>query len=124
MSHLTIYFVTGANRGIGLSIVTALSARHDAVVFTGARDPSRANDLSALARAHPDRVHVIKVVSADKENNEAAIEEVKRVTGRLDVVIANAGISDSYEPALEVPVEGMNRHFEVNTNGPLVLFQA
>ncbi|KAL1702375.1 hypothetical protein EV121DRAFT_271844 [Schizophyllum commune] len=116
MSHLTIYFVTGANRGIGLSIVTALSARHDAVVFTGARDPSRANDLSALARAHPDRVHVIKVVSADKENNEAAIEEVKRVTGRLDVRF--------YEPALEVPTEGMNRHFEVNTNGPLVLFQA
>ncbi|KAL1756797.1 hypothetical protein FB107DRAFT_273618 [Schizophyllum commune] len=124
MSHLTVYFVTGANRGIGLAIVTALSVRPDAVVFAGARDPGRASDLNALARAHPDRVHVIKVVSADKETNAAAIEEVKRVIGRLDVVIANAGISDSYEPALEVPTEGMNRHLEVNTNGPLVLFQA
>ncbi|KAL1691080.1 hypothetical protein GGG16DRAFT_54311 [Schizophyllum commune] len=124
MSQPTVYFVTGANRGIGLAIVTALSARPDAVVFAGARDPSRADDLNALARAHTDRVHVVKVVSADKETNEASIEEVKRVIGRLDVVIANAGISDSYEPALEVPTEGMNRHFEVNTNGPLVLFQA
>ncbi|KAL1683364.1 hypothetical protein EV122DRAFT_286513 [Schizophyllum commune] len=124
MSHLTVYFLNGANRGIGLAVVTALSVRPDAVVFAGARDPGRANDLNALARAHPDRVHVVKVVSANKENNEAAIDEVKRVIGRLDVVIANAGISDSYEPALEVPTEGMNRHCEVNTIGPLVLFQA
>ncbi|KAI5892429.1 NAD(P)-binding protein [Schizophyllum commune H4-8] len=124
MSQPTVYFITGANRGIGLAIVSTLVARPNVVVFAGARDPSRTGDLNALAKAHPDRVHVIKVVSADKQNNEVAIEEVKQVAGRLDVVIANAGISDSYEPALEVPTEGMNRHFEVNTNGPLVLFQA
>ncbi|KAL1752369.1 hypothetical protein FB107DRAFT_277757 [Schizophyllum commune] len=120
----TVYLVTGANRGIGLAIVTALAVRPDVVVFAGARDLSRAGSLHALANAHPEHVHVIKVISADKENNKAAIEEIKRVAGRLDVVIANAGIGDSYEKALEVPTEQMVRHFEINTNGPLVLFQA
>ncbi|KAL1695212.1 hypothetical protein GGG16DRAFT_45414 [Schizophyllum commune] len=120
----TVYLVTGANRGIGLAIVTALAARPDAVVFAGARDLARADKLHALANAHPGRIYVTKVVSADKENNKAAIEEIKRVAGRLDVVIANAGIGDSYEKALEVPTEQMVRHFEINTNGPLVLFQA
>ncbi|KAL1679595.1 hypothetical protein EV122DRAFT_209541 [Schizophyllum commune] len=120
----TVYLVTGANRGIGFAIVTALAARPDRVVFAGARDLSRADSLHALANAHPERVHVIKVVSADKEDNKTAIEEIKRVAGRLDVVIANAGIGDSYEKALEVPTEQMVRHFEINTNGPLVLFQA
>ncbi|KAI5888317.1 NAD(P)-binding protein [Schizophyllum commune H4-8] len=119
----TVYLVTGGNRGIGLAIVTALAPRPDVVVFAGARDPTRSTDLHALANAHSGRVHVIKIVSADKENNKAAIEEIKRVAGRLDVVIANAGIGDSYETALEVPTEQMVRHFEINTNGPLVLFQ-
>ncbi|KAL1691081.1 hypothetical protein GGG16DRAFT_125167 [Schizophyllum commune] len=123
MSHSTVYFVTGANRGIGLAMVQALAARPNAVVFAGARDPARATDLNVLAKAHPDRVHILKVVSADRENNKAAIEEVKRVAGRLDIVIANAGINNSYEPALEVPTKEMVEHFEINTNGPLVLFQ-
>ncbi|KAI4294028.1 NAD(P)-binding protein [Schizophyllum commune Loenen D] len=124
MAGDTVYLVTGANRGIGLAIVTALAARPNVVVFAGARDPAHATELNALAKAHPGRVHVLKVVSADKENNKAAIEEIKRVAGRLDVVIANAGIHKCYAPALEVPAEEMIRHFEVNTNGALVLFQA
>ncbi|KAI5892431.1 NAD(P)-binding protein [Schizophyllum commune H4-8] len=123
MSQPTAYLVTGANRGIGLAMVTALAARPNVVVFAGARDPARATDLNALAKAHPNRVHVLKIISADRESNKAAIEEVKRVAGRLDIVIANAGINNSYDPALEVSVKEMVEHFEINTNGPLVLFQ-
>ena len=72
-----------------------------------------ATELDAFVKAHPGRVHVLKVVSADKENNKAAVDEVKRVAGRLDVVIANAGIHKCYAPALEVTPEEMIRHFEV-----------
>ncbi|KAL1752455.1 hypothetical protein FB107DRAFT_219900 [Schizophyllum commune] len=119
-----VYLLTGANRGIGLGLAKQIAARPDAILFAGARDPDRATDLHALAAAHPGRVHVLKLVSADQANNAAAAEEIKRVAGRLDVVIANAGISDCFEPALEVAPEEIIRHVEVNTNGPLVLFQA
>ena len=100
-------------------MVQALAARPNAIVFAGARDPARATDLNALAKAHSERVYVLKVISADRENNKAAIEEVKRVAGRLDIVIANAGINNSYEPALEVPMKEMVEHFEVRANFPL-----
>ncbi|KAL1752414.1 hypothetical protein FB107DRAFT_277745 [Schizophyllum commune] len=119
-----VYLVTGANRGIGLAIVTQLAARPDTIVFGGARNPAQAINLHTLADAHPGRVHVLEVVSANRANNDAAIEEIRRVAGRLDVVIANAGISDCFVPALEVPAKEMVRHVEVNTNGPLVIFQA
>ncbi|KAI5890553.1 NAD(P)-binding protein [Schizophyllum commune H4-8] len=138
----TVYLVSGANRGIGmvhpacvaerahastspgLAIVTLLASRSDAIVFAGARSPESADKLHALSRAHPGRVHVVKLVSADRADNDAAVEEIKRTAGHLNVVIANAGISDCFKDALAISPEEMTRHFEVNTNGPLVLFQA
>ncbi|KAL1756786.1 hypothetical protein FB107DRAFT_289833 [Schizophyllum commune] len=109
-----VYLVSGANRGIGLAVVTQLAARPDAIT----------SDLRALAQAHPGRFHVLKLDSADKANNNAAVEEVKRIAGRLDVVVANAGIGDAFGTALDLRTEDMLRHFEINSNGPLILFQA
>ena len=102
---------------LGLGLAKKIAARPDAVLFAGARDPTRANDLQALAAAYPDRVHIVKIVSADKADNAAAVEEVMRVAGRLDVVVANAGISDCFLPALEVPREEIVRHVEVRRGG-------
>jgi NADP-dependent 3-hydroxy acid dehydrogenase YdfG len=36
-------------------------------------------------------VHIVKLTSCDKEENEAAINEISSIAARLDVVIANAG---------------------------------
>lgn len=69
----------------------ALSCRKDAIVFAGARNPSAATELQNLANQLPDKVHVVKLTSGSKEDNEKAVETIKEVAGRLDVVVANAG---------------------------------
>lgn len=61
------------------------------MIFAGARNPSTASQLQSLAKEYPSKVHVVKLTSCDKADNEAAVAEVKRVAGKLDVVIANAG---------------------------------
>jgi NAD(P)-dependent dehydrogenase (short-subunit alcohol dehydrogenase family) len=76
---------------LGLGFVKALSKRENTVVFAGARDPSRATELKELASAYPGKIHIVKLVSGDEAGNKAALEEVKNIAGRLDVVIANAG---------------------------------
>ncbi|KAL1718630.1 hypothetical protein EV715DRAFT_200593 [Schizophyllum commune] len=124
MSNPTVYLVSGANRGIGLALVTALAARPDTIVFAGARNPASATELSKLAAAHPGKVHAISLVSADKENSLAAAEVIRKTAGHLDVVIANAAVGDAHEGALDVKREDMIRHFDINVNGPLLLFQA
>lgn len=87
--------VTGSNRGVGYDLVLALLKRYsNAVLYAGARDPASAHDLNELARKDP-RVHVIKLVADDEESNKSAVGEVKKVTDRLDIVIANAGTSSS-----------------------------
>lgn len=75
----------------GLGIITQLVARDNVIIFAGARNPSTATNLQALVQKHPGKFHVVKVVSSDKAGNEAAVAEVKKIAGRLDVVIANVG---------------------------------
>lgn len=84
--------VSGANRGIGLGIVhQILQNDPSAIIFAGARSPSKSTELNDLAKKHPN-LHVVELIVDDKESNLKAVEEVKKVVGRLDVVIANAGM--------------------------------
>jgi len=119
-----VYLVSGANRGIGLALVTQLAVREGTVVFAGARNLNQAQELQALAAKYPGKIHLVKLTSADQCDNAEAIVEIKETAGRVDVVIASAEISGSFYPTVEVPLDGMWEHFEVNVLGPLVLFQA
>ncbi|KAJ7644579.1 hypothetical protein FB45DRAFT_987934 [Roridomyces roridus] len=122
MSNKTVYLVTGANRGIGLGLVSVLAARPDAIVFAGARDPA-AQSLKDLAAKHPN-LHPIKFVVNDKANNEEAIAEIKKTAGQLDVVIPNAGVAKYVGPVSTTPPSEYRDHWEINTLGTIVLFQA
>ena len=81
--------VTGANRGIGYGLVEALAKLPDTVVFAGTRNIA-ATSLKELAARYPN-LHAVKVTSASPDDNKAAIAEIKKIAGQLDVVIANAG---------------------------------
>jgi len=120
----TVYLVSGANRGIGLGLVTALAARSDVIVFAGARNPNSAEDLKALEAKYHGKVHTVKLTSANRTDNDAAIAEIKRVAGKLDVIIANAGIAKFWGTILNTPEDEMREHYEVNVIGPTVLFQS
>lgn len=88
-SDLPIGKVSGANRGIGLGLVTALAKQPQNLIFAGARDPSKADALNALAEANPN-VKVIQLTSADLADNKRAVAEIQKTVDHLDVVIANA----------------------------------
>jgi len=124
MATPTVYLVSGANRGIGLAIVKALATQSGTIVFAGARTPNTAADLAELVDQYPGKVHILKLTSCDREDNDAAVKEIERVADRLDVVIANAGISAYYGPALTTPEDQMREHFNINVVGTHVLFQA
>ncbi|KAJ7505792.1 hypothetical protein B0H11DRAFT_359228 [Mycena galericulata] len=123
MSSKIVYLVSGANRGIGYGLVASLAARPSAIVFAGARDPAGAQSLKDLAAKHPN-VHVVKLTSGDKADNEAAISEIRKIAGQLDVIIANAAVMKYFGPLATTPVSEFHDHFGVNTIGPVVLFQA
>ncbi|KAK4705989.1 hypothetical protein P7C70_g197, partial [Phenoliferia sp. Uapishka_3] len=119
----TVYLVSGANRGVGFGLVSELAKDSNNLVFAGARDPARADALNALAKELPN-LKVVKLTSGDVDDNKAAVDEINKSAGRLDTVIANAGISKYYGPLLTHPTQEFRDHYEVNVIGVVVLFQA
>jgi len=122
--HSTVYVVSGANRGIGFGLVEAFASRPNSVVFAGVRNLSKVERLKVLSSQVPGQVHIIELSSGGVEDNKAAAEVIERVAGHIDVVIANAGICNYFGTADNTPLAQMDEHFQINTVGPLVLFQA
>ncbi|MBK5257332.1 MAG: 3-oxoacyl-ACP reductase FabG [Vicinamibacteria bacterium] len=87
-----VALVTGASRGIGRGIATALAAA-GATVICAARDLARLVELVAEIRAAGGQAHAHVVDVASRESIEALISSVIEAHGRIDVLVNNAGIT-------------------------------
>ncbi|PPQ80882.1 hypothetical protein CVT25_001891 [Psilocybe cyanescens] len=149
ISPSTIYLITGANRprGIGTAhhviteqllpnlplisnhlgfglVTQALEKHENAFVYAGVRNPEAATALQELKDKFPGRIEIVKCVSGDSVGNAVVAQEIEHRHGRVDTVIANAAMWNSFTPVSEVRVEDLEEHFHVNTTGPIVLFQS
>jgi 3-oxoacyl-[acyl-carrier protein] reductase len=81
--------VTGATGGIGGGIARALHRQGATVAISGTRREA----LDALAAELRERVHVLPCNLADKEQVEALVPQAEEAMGKLDILVANAGIT-------------------------------
>ena len=81
--------VTGATGGIGGAIARAFHAQGATVAVSG----TRRELLDRLAAELQERVHVLPCNLADKEAAEALVPSSEQAMGRLDILVANAGIT-------------------------------
>src|SRR6266852_4331166 len=109
--------VTGSTSGFGRLTVETL-ARQGYVVFAGMRavagkNASAAEELRALAQREGLALHSIEMDVTDDASVERAIAAIIVTTGRLDVVVNNAGVS--YGGPLEAfTPEQVRQQFETN----------
>ncbi|GAA5982984.1 hypothetical protein JCM10908_006857 [Rhodotorula pacifica] len=124
MSAPTVYFVTGANRGIGFAFVNSLAQRDDVLIFAGARDPSKADKLNALAKEKEGKIVVVKLEVTSDDDAQKAAETVKEKSSKVDVLIANAGIGLGFGPAHQLDPKDLQTVIDVNVGGPLRIYKA
>jgi 3-oxoacyl-[acyl-carrier protein] reductase len=74
--------VTGGNRGIGLAIARAFAAQGDKVAVTYRGKPA------------PEDLFGVRCDVTDTEQVDAAFKEVEEKQGHVEVLVANAGITD------------------------------
>ena len=117
-----VAIVTGGAQGIGRAISLRLAQDGAGVVVADLNEERAggvANEIvSAGGRALPVRVDV-----ADAASTAQLIERTVRDLGRVDVMVANAGIIQ-VKPFLDVTVDDWDRTFAVNVRGVFLSLQS
>src|SRR5690606_33281658 len=86
-----IAFITGAASGIGLAIAKTLATNGAIVYLSDLNEHELAECIQAL-RADGLRVSGIPCDVTDEKRLKAVIDEVVNRSGRLDVLVNNAGL--------------------------------
>lgn len=114
--------VTGSNSGFGRLTVETL-ARQGYTVFAGMRavaskNAPAATELRALAEKHQLALRIVEIDITNDASVEQAITTTIAATGRLDVVVNNAGIV--FEGPLEAfTIDQAQQQFDTNIFGAL-----
>lgn len=111
--------ITGAARGIGRAFAERYVAE-GATVAIGDIDFERAE---AAARAIGPAAYAVKLDVTDQAAIDAAIAEVERRAGGLDILINNAALFD-LAPIVEISRASFDRLFAINVAGTLFTLQA
>lgn len=106
-----VWFITGANRGIGAEIAKAALSAGDSVVVTG-------RNLQQLTEkfSYSDKALALALDVTDISQALAAVEATLKHFGRIDVLVNNAGYGQLgvFE---EIPQQDVERQFATNVFG-------
>ena len=87
-----VCLVTGASRGIGAATVKRF-AREGAVVYANARTPKNLDDFCIeLSEKYNTTVKALYFDVRDEAAAKKAVLQIRKETGRLDVLVNNAGV--------------------------------
>ncbi len=115
--------VTGASRGIGRACALALARGGAQVLVHYARGASEAEAVAADIRKQGGRADTIAADLAKPDAPHALATKVRTIVGdRLDILVANAGISKA-ATIEEMTVEDFDALFAVNVRAPYFLVQ-
>lgn len=107
--------VTGANRGIGLSIVETF-ARNGSNVWACARKetPEFLRNMKDVANRHGVEVRTVFFDMADSNAMSKAIRTMRAARMPIDILVNNAGIISKNASFLMTSFDSLERVFEVN----------
>lgn len=112
--------VTGASSGMGRQIAYDF-AKEGATVVAVARRQERLAELADQVETDglPGKILPFVGDVSSRETNDAMIDFAVEQTGKLDVLVNNAGIMDGFEPIGDISDERWEKVFAVNVNGPM-----
>ncbi len=111
--------ITGGATGIGRAIATALAAHGVRIAIADIDAEAARATASALS---PDAV-AIRMDVTQRESVVAGFAQAAAALGRIDRVVANAGVS-TMKPALELTDADWDFNFDVNARGVFLTDQA
>lgn len=112
-----VAIITGGSRGIGFATADKFLTEGAVVILTASSQASADRAVAELRRRHPQST--VAGISPDLtslESVQAAFQTVIETYGRVDILVSNAGVSDS-TPFTEYTEETFNKVMDLNIKG-------
>lgn len=114
--------ITGGTRGIGWAAAQAMAEAGANVAITYTSYPNPEERVAELEKLGV-KSRAYKVDTTDAKGISDTLDQVVADFGKLDITIANAGVSKPHE-ALEYPIQYWKRETDINFNGNFYTAQA
>ena len=114
--------ITGASRGLGLAIASAIS-KHGATVVLNGRDPETLAVAAAALGADGAAVHSAPFDVTDSAAVQAAVGEIEAGIGAIDILVNNAGVQHRQRIA-DLAEADWRRVLDTNLTAPFLVAQA
>jgi 3-oxoacyl-[acyl-carrier protein] reductase len=118
-----VALVTGGSRGIGAAVAERLAADGADVALTYVRHGDEAEQVAERVRARGRRALPIAADGTDAGAVTSAVERAAEELGRLDILVANAGVYP-YGPVEEVTLEELDHTLALHVRGVFLAAQA
>jgi 3-oxoacyl-[acyl-carrier protein] reductase len=115
--------VTGASKGIGAAIATALGAEGASVVVNYASSKAGADKVVAAITASGGKALAVSGDVSKAAGAQGIIDAAIKNYGRLDILVNNSGVYE-FAPIEAVTEESFHRMFNINVLGALLTTQA
>ncbi|HJZ52826.1 MAG TPA: glucose 1-dehydrogenase [Candidatus Acidoferrales bacterium] len=125
MGKLTgkVAVVTGASKGIGAGIATALAAEGASVVVNYASSKAGADKVVAAITAAGGKAMAVGGDVSKAAEAKGIIDAAIKNYGRLDILVNNSGVYE-FAPIEAVTEENFHKTFNINVLGAILVTQA
>ena len=113
--------VTGASRGIGSAIATALAEQGAQVVLSSRKQADLDAEAERINARFPERAVAIAGHAGKPEDLQRLVDEAMAKYSRIDILVNNAATNPYFGPVLGADAAVWDKTFEVNVRGMFLL---
>ncbi len=115
--------ITGSARGLGKAIAERYAALGANIIINYSKDKVSADEVVSNIQAMGVNVISVQADVSKVADIERLFAEAKNAFGKIDIVVANAGIEMVETPVAEFTEEQFDRLFSINTKGAYFTMQ-
>jgi 3-oxoacyl-[acyl-carrier protein] reductase len=119
-----VALVTGSSRGLGRAIALRLARDGADVVVNYIHSAQEGQEVAATITKMGRRAIAVKADVSEVSEIATLFNTAIATFGRLDIVVANAGVEKVNVPVVDVTEDDFNELFRINTKGPFFVIQA
>ena len=115
-----VAIITGASKGIGRAIASALGQQGAKVIVVSRKQDAVDETAASFREAGIDAIGIAAHMG-DMEQIKALVDKTINTCGGIDIVVNNAAINPVFGPILQTDIPVFDKIMEVNVKGPLEL---